>query len=190
LAGTFRSAFVQHLQSHENAEKLRQILSKGRLADWTKSTTAIAVEACRLCGWDAAAKGHAASFLPVARSEYLALDVVAFRKSESRWRYPEAVIELENSPTDDKVAYAFWKTLCVHAALRVTFCYRKRRDEANDLVRHLRGEVVDAMELTRRVDLIGETCVVVGHQDEGGTFPFGYFSWWLLDTNTGTFQSS
>lgn len=149
--------------------------------------TAIAVSASRDCGWLAAARGHTADFLPVARSEYLALDVVAFAEAGSRWRYPAAAIELENSPSEDKVAYAFWKTLCVHAGLRVTFCYRKDRDAANRTIRHLRDDVIGSMGVDQRCAMDGDTCVVVGHHDEGGTFPHGFFSWWQLDTNTGAF---
>ena len=34
----------------------------------------------------------------------------------------------------------------------------------------------------------GETLVVVGSRAEAETFPYGFFSWWLLDGNTGTFS--
>ena len=34
----------------------------------------------------------------------------------------------------------------------------------------------------------GETLLVVGSRSESGTFPFGYFGWWSLDTNTGKFE--
>ena len=37
-------------------------------------------------------------------------------------------------------------------------------------------------------DLSGETLVVVGSRDESATFPYGFFKWWKLDTNTGTFR--
>ena len=77
-------------------------------------------------GWRGAARGHRSDLLPVARSEYLALDIVAFETTgDRRWRFPVAVFELENSPADDLVAYALWKILCVRASLRVMFCYRR-----------------------------------------------------------------
>lgn len=44
------------------------------------------------------------------------------------------------------------------------------------------------MGLAGRVKLEGETLLVVGSRSESGTFPFGYFGWWSLDTNTGKFD--
>ena len=61
-------------------------------------------------GWRGAARGHKSDLLPVSRSEYLALDVVAFETAgDRRWRFPVGVFELENSPADDLVAYSLWK---------------------------------------------------------------------------------
>ena len=73
------------------------------LAAWTKHLTAVVVAGCEAMGWRAAAKGYPGQVLPVSRSEYLALDVVAFADSSARWPFPIANFELENSPVDDLV---------------------------------------------------------------------------------------
>src|SRR5437899_12532040 len=80
--------------------------------------------------------GTSWNLLPIHRSEYLALDVVAFAEGEKRWRFPSAIMELENSPTEDQIAYSLWKVISVRANLRIVFCYRMNRDE--NLVRHVR----------------------------------------------------
>jgi IS66 Orf2 like protein len=93
---------------------------------------------------------------PIARCEYLALDVMAFAESDRRWLFPTAVIELENSPHQDQIAYSLWKVLCVRAGLRLVFCYRMQPEDGPKLVRHLRQEVIDAMGLDGRVNLDGQ----------------------------------
>ena len=144
-----------------------------------------------IVGWEASAKGHVATLLPVPRSEYLALDVVAFESAgASRWRFPVAVFELENSADDDFVAYSLWKVLCVRAKLRVVFCYRRDAEGGNALVRHLSEQVARAMELQDRAALTGDTLLVVGSRSEANTFPYGFFKNWLFDTNVGKFARS
>jgi hypothetical protein len=136
-----------------------------------------------------AARGHKSDLLPVPRSEYLALDVVAFEiAGDRRWRFPVGVFELENSPVDDLVAYSLWKVLCVRANLRVVFCYRRDATAGAELVRHLADQVVQAMEIPTRSGLGGETLVIVGSRNETATFPYGFFKVWLLDTNTARFR--
>ena len=92
------------------------------------------------------------------------------------------------SAREDQIAYSLWKVLSVRAELRIVFCYRRNGEEIPALIRHLREEVVEAMGLAGRVKLEGATLLVVGSRSESGTFPFGYFGWWLLDTNTGRFE--
>jgi hypothetical protein len=129
--------------------------------------------------------------LPIARSEYLGLDVVAFEASgDRRWRFPVAVFELENGREDDRVAYSLWKVLCVRASLRVVFCYRRDAAEGSSLVRHLSEQVAHAMEIQDRAALTGETLLVVGSHSEAATFPYGFFRSWLFDTNLGKFARS
>jgi hypothetical protein len=141
-------------------------------------------------GWTAAALAHQADLLPVPRSEYLALDVMAFaRGSDSRWRFPVAVMELENRQELDFIAYSLWKLLCVQAELRVLFCYRRQPEEGRLLVQTLASEVVGAMSIEQRTRLDGETLVVVGSRGEVETFPYGFFKWWRLEKNTGRFEA-
>ncbi len=113
---------------------------------------------------------------------------MAFSDGTKQWRYPVAVFELENSKDNNRIAYSLWKVLCVRADLRVVFCYRRSSDEESALVRFLRDEVIHAMELENRLKLEGQTIVIVGSRDDSGTFPYGFFKWWTVDINTGTFQ--
>jgi len=172
----------------ENAEPLREAALNERLAAWTQELTGVVVRASVAMGWRASAKGHHLDLLPEPRSEYLALDVMAFPDGEKRWRFPAAVMELENSKGDDHVAYSLWKVLCVRADLRVVFCYRRSTEAGAALVRFLRDEVINAMALSGRVSLDGETVLVIGSRDESATFPNGFFKWWRLETNTGAFR--
>jgi hypothetical protein len=139
-------------------------------------------------GWRASAKQHLLELLPIARCEYLGLDIVAFAENDKRWLFPTAVMELENSSRQDQVAYSLWKVLCVRAALRLVFCYRRQPEEGPKLVRHLRQEVIGAMGLDGRISLDGQTVVVVGTRDDAATFPYGFFTWWALDPNTAAFD--
>jgi hypothetical protein len=36
--------------------------------------------------------------------------------------------------------------------------------------------------------LQGETVLVIGNRGEGETFPYGYFTYWMLDANIGRFE--
>lgn len=139
--------------------------------------------------WTAAALEHQQDLLPVARSEYLALNVMAFeRETPDRWRFPVAVMELENRPEADIIAYSLWKLICVRAELRVLFCYRRQSEEGRHLVQALADQVVGAMPIEQRTSLDGETLIVVGSRGEVPTFPYGFFRWWRLEKNTGKFM--
>ena len=96
--------------------------------------------------------------------------------------------QLWNWKTALAIAYSLWKVISVRADLRIVFCYRMNRDEIPDLIRHLREEVVEAMGLAGRIKLDGRTLLVIGTRSESETFPYGYFGWWELDTNTGRFE--
>jgi hypothetical protein len=113
---------------------------------------------------------------------------MAFPDAAKRWRFPVAVMELENRLLNDHIAYSLWKVICVRADLRIVFCYRRSGKEASTLLRFLRDEVVEAMGLQGRLRLEGQTVVVVGCRDEAATFPYGFFRWWELENNTGRFQ--
>ena len=188
IASEWQSAFMQTVQKYENAISLKEAAMDERLGDWTTELTAVVVATCNSVGWQASAIGHKLGMLPVSQFEYLGLDVMAFADGEKRWRYPVAVFELENRMDDDRIAYSLWKVMCVRADLRVVFCYRRSSEAGSALIRFLRDEVVHAMDLAARAKLEGETLVVIGSRDDSATFPYGFFKWWKLDTNTGTFR--
>ena len=188
LVARFRETFFAIVQTDELAGELKQAASAANLGAWTRALTEAAIRTCAGLGLMASAKGHKLELLPIHRSEYLALDVMAFADGAKRWRFPVAVMELENSAREDQIAYSLWKVLSVRAELRIVFCYRRNGEEIPALLRHLRDEVVEAMGLAGRVKLEGATLLVIGSLSESGTFPFGYFAWWLLDTNTGRFE--
>lgn len=184
----WQSAFYETVNRHEIAEPLRDASIQEDYRAWTTALTAVVVATCETVGWRASAKGHRAELLPVSRGEYLGMDAMAFAGGEGRWRFPTAVFELENSATDDVVAYSLWKVLSVRADLRMVFCYRPSPQDGPALIRLLKNDVVKAMGIAGRVALGGETLVVVGRRDNAATFPHGFFKWWKLDTNTGVFH--
>jgi hypothetical protein len=189
IAQRWFSAFMETLKTHEAATTLRDTMQMGVLKHWTHALTGIVVGTFAEMGWRGAARGHRSELLPVSRSEYLELDVVAFEiAGDRRWRFPISVFELENSPVDDLVAYSLWKVLCLRARLRVVFCYRQDASEGAELVRHLADEVVQSMEIPTRTGLGGETLIIVGSRSEAATFPYGFFKDWTLDTNTARFR--
>jgi hypothetical protein len=184
----WREAFWSIVQQTDYAQSLKEAALNERLGDWTQALTAVSVETCASLGWQAAAKGHRLDLLPEAHSEYLGMDMMAFADGAARWRFPIAVIELENSRKDDRIAYSLWKVLCVCAELRIIFCYRREPNEGATLVRWLSKEVVGALSLDQRLKLEGETIVVVGSRGEAATFPYGFFKWWKLEHNLGSFR--
>lgn len=186
----WRAAFLQTVQQHERAQPLKEAALAGRLGAWTKELTAVAVSTCQSLGWQASAKGHRLELLPVTGSEYLGIDVMAFAQGKTRWRFPAAVIELENSQSDDRVAYSLWKVLCLRADLRIVFCYRRSLAKGSALMRSLREEAIEAIGVAGRMKLEGETLVVIGSYDSSSTFPYGFFKWLRLDNNTGTFTQA
>lgn len=188
LPSLFRTSLLSSVRHERQAVPLRAASLTGHLTPWTKALTAASVDACHQLGWRASAKSHNAQLLPVSRGEYLNLDVMAFGPGESRWRFPLAVMELENQQREDFVAYSLWKLLSVRAELRVLFCYRKHASDAGPLRKHLQDEVVAAMGIGNRVKLEGSTVLVIGRRGEAETFPNGFFAWWELDTNTGLFE--
>jgi hypothetical protein len=191
LAETWYTTFLEILQRHEASRPLKEAASAGRLGDWTKALTSVVVDVCRQMGWQTAAKWHRGDVLPISRSEYLALDAVAFEVRQDailpNWPFPVAVFELENSRQDDKAAYSLWKVLCVRVSLRVVFCYRRDVSAGSVLVRHLEKAVVGSLPIEGRVNLVGETLLIVGSRAEESTFPYGFFKNWVLDKNTGRF---
>ena len=57
-------------------------------------------------------------------------------------------------------------------------------------LRYLADAVVGSLPIKERVDLVGETMLIVGSRAEESTFPYGFFKDWVLDKNTGHFARS
>jgi hypothetical protein len=184
----WRAAFLQHVRDASVAAPLKEAAVVGNLAEWTASLTTTVVRSCGALGWRAAGKGHKLALLPKAGQEYLGIDVMAFAdESTGRWPFPLAAFELENSPTDDRVAYSLWKVLCLRARLRVVFAYRSDWETGRALVHAVCADVIGKIPPEDRAALKGETVMVVGNRGENDTFPNGYFKFWMLDLNLGRF---
>lgn len=187
LGVIWRDIFLKTLHQPVYLQPFKEAGEREHLGDWTEALTNSVVASCHEMGWDAVGLGHSSS-LPIARYEYLSMDVMAFNLSGARWQFPTAVMELENDLSNEKSAYCLWKVLCVRAALRVVICYRRTSQEASSLVRYLSLEVIGAIPLYERTTWGGETIVAVGNAYyETSTFPYSYFKWWQLNWNTGDF---
>ncbi len=189
IAARWREAFFRTVRHYENASLFRQAAQAEDLAGWTRHLTEAVVGTCQALGWQAAAKGHQLDLLPIPHAEYLTLDVVAFEDSARRgWQFPVAAMELENSRDSERIAYSLWKVLCVRSELRIVFCYRSLSSQASALVGYLSRDVIGALPLEQRLALGGETLVVVGSRSDSSAFPYGFFKWWRLEGNTGSFN--
>lgn len=188
LTQRWREAFFHVLEASETGPPLKEAALAGALGAWTKHLTGAVVTACAAVNWRAAAKGFLGDVLPVPRNEYLALDVLAFHESAGQWPMPAAVFELENGKDDDRVAYSLWKVLCVRAALRVVFAYRRDAAEGVGLVARLTESVIGGLPIADRQEIAGETTLIIGNRGGAETFPYGYFRAWTLDPNTGRFD--
>lgn len=187
LVQQWRQAFMADLEVHEVADPFRQVADGRRLKEWTRLLTGSVVRSCQSIGWLAAARGHKLAPLPQVQSEYLAIDVMAFPSNSATWPPPIAVFELENSSTDDRVAYSLWKVLSVRAPVRVVFAYRRSWDEVYALLAHLEQTVIPSLSLPQRVALGDGVALVAGIRGQE-TFPWGYFRTWHMDTGVGRFQ--
>jgi hypothetical protein len=188
LTDRWRHRLFRILETTDSGKPLKEAALAGKLGDWTRHLTGSVVAACGVMGWRAAAKGHLGDVLPVARNEYLSLDVIAFPESEARWPSPVAVFELENSKDDDTVGYSLWKVLCVRTSLRVVFAYRRDVEEGTTLVGRLTESLIGGLSIADRLAIKGETSLIIGNRGSAETFPYGYFKAWTLDTNTGRFD--
>jgi len=189
LARSWADAFFRILQTHDVAVGLKEAALAAALGVWTEGLTSVVAATCQELGWRPAAKGHLGEVLPLARHEYLALDVMAFLlRGTSRWPFPIAVFELENSREEDRIAYSLWKVLCIRAPLRVVFAYRHDAREGITLVNRLTESVIGGLPIDERMALTGETLLIIGSRGEAETFPYGYFKIWTLNANTGRFE--
>ena len=189
LAIPWMSRFFDTLQQDRPAtDELRNASLGADLARWTRSLTTIVVRTFEATGMPTAAKGHSCTALPMKGQEYLGQDVMAFPSEGNGWRFPVATCELENSMSDERVAYSLWKVLCVRCRLRLVFCYRPEPEKGRPLVVWLGTSVVKQMSVAERASLGGDTVIVVGSRNEADTFPYGFFQAWKLNTNTGLFE--
>jgi hypothetical protein len=190
------SAFWERLQQPAEAETLKAAAIGGDLKVWTSKLTAMVAQTCHDLEWLAAAKGFPLNLLPQSGQEYLGIDVLAFSSSASTtikkpvWQLPIAAFELENSRSDDRVAYSLWKVLCLRVRLGVIFAYRSDWEDARKLIGSLARNVISSLSTQERTALMGETIVVIGSKGEGSTFPWGYFKRWKLELNTGRFEKA
>lgn len=107
-ADLWRTNFFRVVRNHKNAALLQWASQQGQLRTWTSVLTDMVVTTCEAIGWHASARGHKLELLPVPRNEYLSLDVMAFAQGERRWRFPVAVMELENRQDEDYIAYSYY----------------------------------------------------------------------------------
>lgn len=187
ISAHWRTSFFTLLESDPRAPRLKDASLKAELDTWTKLLTGIVADSCTTLGWTVAAKGHRCKTLPVSRSEYLSLDVMAFPAERTGWKFPIAIFELENSADPNVVSYALWKLLCVRASLRTLFCYRPTPEEGSELVRRLHSTVIQPIPVEERVKVDGSLILCVGNRHHAGTFPYDFFRWWEFDKHTGTF---
>jgi hypothetical protein len=97
VAQRWFGAFMETVRTHESSAALREAAEGGELKRWTQALTGVVVGTFPAMGWRGAARGHKSDLLPVSRSEYLALDAVAFEiAGDRRWRFPVGIFELEN----------------------------------------------------------------------------------------------
>lgn len=71
---------------------------------------------------------------------------------------------------------------------RVLFAYRPDWERGRQLVKTVGADVVGGLRPEQRIGSGGQTVLVVGNRGEGETFPWGYFKFWMLDTNLGRFE--
>jgi hypothetical protein len=186
LAQRWQDAFLDTIRHREMGLALQQTALCGELGNWTKVLTTAVVSACGCLDWKASAKGHSIDLLPVNTQEFLALDVTAFEQAAKPYQFPIAVMELENQAS--RVPYSLWKVLCVRTQLRVVFGYSDTAEERAALIGTLRDRVLAVIEPGDRLAINGETIIAVGSRDDAESFPYGYFKWWRLEKNTGTFR--
>ncbi len=177
-----KRVFFDTVRQHEFAVPLEKAALAEDMASWTRYLTLVVIKTCQGLGWQAAAKGQRLNSLPEARNEYLTIDVMAFPRTRDRWPLPVAAFELENNR--DRIAYSFWKLLCLRVPFRVLFCYRQDSSEGDSLIRMLQDEVLQSMSSPPE----GDTLLVIGSRDESSVFPYGFFRWWHLSPNTARFN--
>ena len=89
---------------------------------------------------------------------------------------PSAIVELENSYDNDKIAYCLWKLACIRSPIRVLICYQKGREAISSLVRHLE-KVIRQNSLLK--DDTSDTILIIGDGTKGEGYEWAdYFSFY------------
>jgi hypothetical protein len=184
----FREAFHECLREEKAGTRLKDAAINRRMAEWTEALTNLVVETCRALKWTACARWNPNDVLPQVQKEYFTLDVTAFSSSRKGWQPPLAAMELENNASKPKIAYCLWKLLGVNVGFRCLFCYREQADDAAELLRYLRQEVVQSFTPEERGFVRGQTVICIGTRGDAETFPYGFFRWWRLNFNTSNFE--
>jgi hypothetical protein len=110
-----------------------------------------------------------------------------------RTQEPETCEALRNATLSGQLGrWTAALTTCVVAACGETGLRASAKAHASELLPIRRSEylaldLMEAMDLGGRVRLDGRTIVVVGSRSDAEAFPFGFFSWWELETNTSRF---
>ena len=138
--------------------------ARGQARNLDHDLTGSVVAACRVMGWRAAARGHLGDVLPVARNEYLALDVIAFSESEASWPLPVAVFELENSKHDVRSRTPSGRCC---ASVPRSSCLRlsSRREGGGRAVGRLTDSVIGGLSIDERRAIKGETSLIIGTEE-------------------------
>jgi len=175
-------AFRREVRQARRANPLREAALVQQLGTWTRCLTGAVVAACQSLGWAAVARGHLSEVLPVAKQEYLAIDVMAFPQAKSPgWRKPVAAFELENRVDEEIIAYSLWKVSLIRCHLAGVFCYRENPEEIGSLLDFLAHKVMGRIEDISH----GEersTLLVVGTRSRGEDFPDGFFKPYVWDS--------
>jgi len=175
-------------------EFLHAINDKGKVKrkQWTNILTEVVVGSCNSVGWNCTAKNHERDLLPFARarkeqSEYLTLDVVALRDSESAWSFPVLVAELETKQDSLRIFYDLWKISCIHARNKYLFCIQKNNADIDLLIKKINAEFLPSLHKTSFNTIHGDTFIIIGNLSKRGDLPHDFFECWKLDEKANKF---
>lgn len=184
--------FRRQVRQTRWADPLREAALAGRLRQWTTHLTDVVVATCAELGWTAVARGHLGEALPVARQEYLAVDVMAFPADRCpSWRFPLAAFELENRPELASIAYSVWKVSVVRCRWGAVFCYRREVEEIGALLTGLTEGVMAALfdPACAAFTPLSPLFLVVGTRSRAEDFPDGFFKHYAWKSAAGHFQA-
>ncbi|MDK2960102.1 MAG: hypothetical protein PWP12_286 [Bacillota bacterium] len=181
-------AFRREVRNIRWADPLRDSALKGRLGAWTEYLTGVVVATCQNLGWAAVARRYLAEVLPVSKQEYLAVDVMAFRRADRPgWRRPVAAFELENRLDLEAISYSVWKVSVVRCLFGGVFCYRQQPEGIKDLLVGLtQGVMAEMHPPAERHE--AKILLVVGTRSKAEDFPDGFFKPYLWDSAVGQFR--